>query len=323
MTKALRIAFILLLVAASANAQVWRGQGRIAGKVMDEAGKPVEGVAVRVSLPAEKAVLDTKTNAKGDWAISGLARGSWDVDFVKKGFEDRHITVPIIETERLAPIEIKLKKADDPNEIIAGELKRAADLMTQAGDEPDAKKKVAKYAEARGIYEALLAKYPTAYRIEQFVARAYYLEGQPDKAIERLKSVVARDPNAQEVKLLLGSLLLEQGKADEGKQVLSSVDDAKISDPGIYVNFGIAMMNKNQSAEAAAYFEKAIAKFPASPDAYYYHGLSMLQLANAQGEEAAKTERIQKAKTDLTKFLELAPKAPEADTARKILEQLK
>jgi hypothetical protein len=46
-------------------------------------------------------------------------------------------------------------------------------------------------------------------------------------------------------------------------------------------------------------------------------------VANAQGEETQKAERLQKAKADLLKFLELAPKAPEAETARKILEQLK
>lgn len=312
MTKSIRIAFMLLLMAASASAQAWRGQGRVAGKVTDEAGKPIDGVVVKVALLAENAALDTKTNGKGEWAIGGIAGGTWQVDFTKAGYEARHISVPISEMNRVAPIEITLKKAEDPNEIIASELKRAADLMTQK-----------KYTEARGIYEALLTRYPTAYRIEQFVARAYYLEGQPEKAIERLKAVTARDPNAQEVKLLLGSLLLEMGKAEEGKQVLSSIDDAKITDPAIYVNFGIAMMNKNQPVEAAGYFEKAIAKFPTAADAYYYRGLTLLQTANAQGEEAQKTERLQKAKADLMKFLELAPKAPEAETARKILEQLK
>ena len=317
MTKAIRIALILLCVASAASAQVWRGQGRIAGKISDEAGQPIEGVAVKVAKPAENAVLNTKTNAKGEWAIAGIASGEWQVDFTKAGFEDRHITVPVGEMNRLPPVEITLKKAADPNEIIATDMKKAADLMAQGAQDPK------KYAEARAIYEALLAKYPTAYKLEQFVARAYYLEGQPDKAIERLRAVAARDPNAMEVKLLLGSLLLEQGKSDEGKQVLASVDDSKITDPAIYVNFGIAMMNKNQSVEAAAYFDKAITKFPTAPDAYYYHGITMLQVANTQGEEALKPERLQRAKADLNKFLELAPKAAEADTARKILEQLK
>jgi tetratricopeptide (TPR) repeat protein len=312
MKHAIRAALILLLVAVTASAQAWRGQGRLAGKVTGEDKKPIEGVVVKLAMPAEKGAVETKTNAKGEWAVGGLGRGEWQVDFIKPGYETRNISASVAEMTRMPTIEIVLKKAEDPNEIIASEIKRAGDLLTQK-----------QYADARVIYEALLVKYPTAYRLEQLIARTYYLEGRPDKAIERLKTVVARDPDAQEVRLLLGSLLLEQGKADEGRQVLNAVDDAKITEPAIYVNFGIAMLNKNQAAEAITYFEKAIAKFPAAPDAYYYRGITTLQLASAPGEEAQKADRLQRVKADLNKFLQLAPAAPEAETAKKILEQLK
>jgi len=312
MKQVFRIALIVLLVATSASAQVWRGSGRLDGKVTDDAGKPIEGVTVKLAMPAEKGLFETKTNAKGEWRQGGMGRGEWQLDFVKQGYETRNISSSVAETSRNATIEITLKKAEDPNEIIANELKTAADLINQK-----------KYAEARAIYEAVLARFPTAYRVEQLIARVYYLEGQPEKAIERLKAVMARDPNAQEVKLLLGSLLLEQGKAEEGKQVLASVDDAKIVDPAIYVNFGIAMMNKNQAAEAITYFEKAITRFPSAPDAYYYRGICTLQVAGAAADESAKAASYQRVKADLAKFLEMAPKALEAEAARKILEQLK
>lgn len=312
MKHPLRLAFIFLMVASAASAQAWRGQGRLAGKVTDEDKKPIEGVVVKLAMPAEKGAVETKTNAKGEWAAGGLGRGEWQVDFIKPGYETRNISAAVAEMTRMPTIEIVLKKAEDPNEIIASEIKRAGDLLAQK-----------QYADARVIYEALLVRYPTAYRLEQLIARTYYLEGQPDKAIERLKTVVARDPDAQEVRLLLGSLLLEQGKADEGRQVLNAVDDAKITEPAIYVNFGIAMLNRNQAAEAITYFEKAITKFPAAPDAYYYRGITTLQLASAPGEEAQKADRLQRVKADLNKFLQLAPAAPEAETAKKILEQLK
>jgi Flp pilus assembly protein TadD len=312
MKHPVQTALILLLVASAASAQSWRGQGRLAGKVTDEAGKPVEGVAVKLTLPSEGGAFETKTNAKGEWAVGGLGRGQWNIDFIKAGYEPRNISAPAADMTRMPPIEITLKRAEDPNEIIASEMKRAADLVA-----------LKKFAEARQIYEALLLRFPTAYRIEQAVARTYYLEGQPDRAIERLRTVVARDPGAQEVKLLLGSLLLEQGKADEGRQILASVDDAKITEPAIYVNFGIALLNRNQAAEAVTYFDKAISKFPSAPDAYYYRGISTLQLSAVAGEEARKAERLLQVKTDLNRFLQMAPSAPEAETAKKILEQLK
>jgi tetratricopeptide (TPR) repeat protein len=312
MKHAIRALIILLLVAASASAQAWRGQGRLAGKVTGEDKKPIEGVAVKLVLPGEGGLVEVKTNAKGEWAAGGLGRGLWQVDFTKPGYEPRNISAPVAEMTRMPTIETTMKTVEDPNEVIAAELKRAGALIAEK-----------KYSEARSIYEALLVRYPTAYRVEQFIARAYYLEGQPDKAIERLKSVVASDPNAMEVKLLLGSLLLEQGKADEGRQVLASVDDAKITEPAIYVNFGIAMLNKNQAAEALNYFEKAVQRFPAAPDAYYYRGITTIQLASVAGQEAQKADRLERAKADLNRFLQLAPNAPEAETAKKILDQLK
>ena len=51
---------------------------------------------------------------------------------------------------------------------------------------------------------------------------------------------------------------------------------------------------------------------PQAPDAYYYRGLAEVQL-----------EKSADAKADLSKFLELAPNAPEAATAKGLLEKLK
>jgi tetratricopeptide (TPR) repeat protein len=312
MLKAMRIAGILLLVATSAWAQAWRGSGRVAGKVMDEAKKPIEGVTVKVALPAANGEVTVKTNKKGDWSVGGICTGNWQIDFTKAGYEPRNISSPVQAMTPGPPIEIVLKKAIDPNEVIAADLKVAADLITEK-----------KYVEARSVYDALLARFPTAYQIEQFVARTYYLEGQPAKAIERLQGVLARVPDALEVRLLLGSLLLEAGRADEGRQVLAAVDDSKITDASLYVNFGIAMMNKNQAAEALNYFEKAVTRFPQSPDAYYYRGITYLQLDGADATAEQRAEHTAKAKTDLQRFIELAPAAAEAESAKKILEQLK
>jgi tetratricopeptide (TPR) repeat protein len=312
MAKAYRVALILLLVASTAAAQAWRGQGHLSGKVTDEKGQPIEGVVVKLSLPGTTGEVEQKTDKKGEWAVGGIGRGNWNIDFTKKGFETRHISAPVQEMNRMPTIETTMKKADDPNEIIAAGIKQGSDLVNQK-----------KYPEARAVYEGLLAKYPQAYQLDQFVARTYYLEGQPAKAIEVLQAAVAKKPDVIELRLLLGSLLLEAGKADEGKQVLAAVDESKITDPALWVNFGITMMNKNQTAEAAAYFEKAIAKFPQAPDAYYYHGITLVQLASAQGQEAQKADRLAQAKADIQNFLQLAPTAPEAETAKKILEQLK
>lgn len=305
MNTFLRITLLALLVAlitpAAVHAQGWRGMGRMAGKVTDEQGKPIEGVTIKLELPGAGGT-QAKTDKKGEWALGGIARGAWNVDFEKPGYEPVRITVVIEELTRVPPIPTTLKQsAPDPNQVIQSDLVKAAALLNEK-----------KFAEARGIYEGILAKYPQAYQVEPLIARTYYGEKQFDKAIEHLKIAVEKNPAAIENKLLLGNILIEQGRAEEGRQVLASVDDAAVKDPTTFVNVGIGLLNQAKPEEALAYFEKAIARFPQSGDAYYYRALVRLQKSDTEG-----------AKADLKKFLELSPNAPEAAAARKALEQIK
>jgi tetratricopeptide (TPR) repeat protein len=275
--------------------------GRVGGKVTDEQGKPLEGVTITFDLPGSGGT-QAKTDKKGEWALGGIARGAWHLDFEKPGYDTVRITVSIEELSRVPPIQTTLKaSAPDPTTVIQGELVKGAGLLNEK-----------KFAEARAIYESILAKYPQASQVEPLIARTYYGEKQFDKAIEHLKIAVEKNPAAIENKLLLGNILIEQGRAEEGRQLLASVDDAAVKDPTTFVNVGISLLNQNKPDEALSYFEKAIARFPQSGDAYYYRALVRLQKTDTEG-----------AKADLRKFLELAPNAPEAPAARKALEQIK
>jgi tetratricopeptide (TPR) repeat protein len=304
MSTFLRITLLVLavgVIASAAEAQAWRGMGRLAGKVTDEQGKPLEGVIIKFDLPGSGGT-QVKTDKKGEWALGGISRGGWHIDFEKPGYDTVRITVSVEELSRVPPIETKLKQAaPDPSQVIQGELVKAAGLLNDK-----------KYAEAREVYEGILAKYPQAYQVEPLIARTYYGEKQFDKAIEHLKIAVEKNPAAVENKLLLGNILIEQGRADEGRQVLASVDDSAVKDPTTFVNVGISLLNQNKPDEANVYFERAITRFPQSGDAYYYRALVRLQKDDREG-----------AKADLRKFLELSPNAPEAEAARKALEQLK
>ena len=298
MKQAWILMLALILCASVASAQSWRGMGRMSGRVMDEGGKPLEGVIVKLNLP-NAGGTEIKTNKKGEWQIGGLSRGEWQVDFELPPYEPRRITVSVAELSRVTPVEIKLKL--DINEVIRTEVVKAADFIAKS-----------QYAEARQVYEAVLAKYPSAYRLEPYLARTYYLEKNYDEAIRHMKIAIDKDPSDLENKLRLGNILMETGHMEEGRQLLATVDDSAVKDPGIFVNVGISLMNQNKADEALVYFEKGIKNFPAVGDSYYYRGLIRLQKGDTAGMKA-----------DFTKFLELSPNAPEAAAARKALEQIK
>jgi tetratricopeptide (TPR) repeat protein len=282
-----------------------RGIGRVAGKVTDDSGKPIEGVVVRGTLAAGGKPMTTKTNNKGDWALGGIAPGTWNLDFEKEGWEPRSVSVPVAEMTSIPPMKVELKPAAakiDPNVELKAELEKAAALLEQQ-----------KYADARAVYESLLAKYPQVTQLHPMIARTYHGEKNLDKAIEHLRIAAEKNPDNVEARLLLGNTLVEAGKADEGKQVLSTIDPAKITDPTVLLNVGITLMNQGKASDALTYFDQAVTRFPAQADGYYYRGVANLQL-----------QKNAEAKADLEKFVGLAPPdAPELAMAKKILEQLK
>jgi tetratricopeptide (TPR) repeat protein len=306
MRKALVFTFFLfsMVVASMADAQT-RGMGRVSGKVTDESGNGIEGVTVRGTLSAGGTPVTAKTNRKGEWVLAGIAPGTWNIDFEKEGYEPRNISVPVAELTTIPPVEVKMKPAPakaDPNVEVQAELQKAATLLNER-----------KFAEARAIYESLLAKYPQVHQLHPMIARTYHGEKNTDKALEHLRIAVEKMPDNIEAKLLLGNLLVESGKADEGKQILSAIDPSKISDPTILLNVGISLVNQGKAADALTYFDQAVTRFPAQADGYYYRGITYLQL-----------QKNAEAKTDLEKFVALAaPDAPELPMAKKILEQLK
>jgi len=295
------LAFVLFL-AAGAAAQDWRGMGRLSGKVTDDAGAPVDGVTVKAVRGESNAGPTVKTNKKGEWILAGINFGSWAIDFEKDGYDPVKKSASVQEHSSNPPLNVTMKKAAaDPNVQLRGDLEKAAALMNQQ-----------KYADARAVYEGILAAHPDLYQMEPYIARTYYAEKQLDPAIEHLRKAAANEPNNVDVKLLLANVLSEKGNTDEARQILASIDELKITEPSTFVNAGIGLINQKKPEDAITWFDKSIARFPQAPDAYYYRGITELQL----GKNDA-------AKSDLTKFVEMAPNAPETPTAKGILEKLK
>lgn len=98
---------VLALWAVSVHAQ--KGMGRLNGKVVDEGGTVIDGVAVKLRTGTD--VIEGKTDAKGEWVLAGVARGNWVVTFEKEGFPTKVVKM-LVEKEllRTEPIKITMKK---------------------------------------------------------------------------------------------------------------------------------------------------------------------------------------------------------------------
>ena len=85
--RATAMLLLLTLIATGAAAQA-RGDGRIAGKVVDnDSGQPLADVQVKGTLAGQAQPVVAKSNKKGEFNLNGIGSGEWTLEFTKDGFD--------------------------------------------------------------------------------------------------------------------------------------------------------------------------------------------------------------------------------------------
>lgn len=306
--KFLRVLFALIAVslfAAGAMAQS-RGNLRVTGKVLDEAGKPVPEAQIRAAKKgeAQPELFTAKTNGKGSYTLNGLAPGEWVVEAAKDGVGVKEVTATLADGERTTTLDITLAKpvpVVDPNVEINTEHQRAIGLA-QSGKLP----------EARKVYDDLLVKYPTVYQLHAMLANMYAAEGNAAKGLEEIKIALEKEPENADYKVLAGELMLDAGDKDGGAKVLESVDLTKVKEARAFTNLAINYINGGKATEAVTLLTKLIAQFPDDKSLLYYRGRAYIV-----------GTQLPEAKADLEAYVAAAPPtANQLADAKRLLEQL-
>src|SRR5579872_7627600 len=87
------------------------GAARVTGTVRDDHGAPLAGVAISATLKGSNAAITATSDDRGLWAVSGLGKGEWHVEFYKNGYAPTAAKVTFEdELARVPPITINLKK---------------------------------------------------------------------------------------------------------------------------------------------------------------------------------------------------------------------
>lgn len=304
--RVLSALMLMLTMAAGANAQGSRGNQRLTGKVLDEAGKPIVGAQVSAAKKGEVKpdIKTATTNDKGEYNLNGLAAGDWVIEAMKEGTGAVQVGASLVEGERTKNVDLTIAKpappAPDPSIEIGAEDKRAVELA-QAG----------KIAEARKVYEDLLVKYPEVYGLHLRMATMYAAEKNPQKGLEHIKIALEKEPANDEFKVLQAELMMEAGDKEGAKAVLNSIDITKVKDPRALVNSAINDINGGKAEDAIALLTKLVAQFPTDASLLYYRGRAYIVAT-----------KLPEAKADLEKFVAASPTSPQAADAKKLLEQL-
>lgn len=301
-----------------ANAQAWRGHGRVTGKVTDTKNNPVEGVAVKFNSPKIGVSTEAKTNANGEWTINGIHGGEWNLDFVKEGYQTKAISASLFEANYNPPIEVQLEPAKVASTAVEGsggggggpKLAKAIEGRTLM-EKQDYDGAIAKFNEA-------LAENSTVYQIYGDIASAYRQKGDTDKAIENYKLFMEKEAAAgalapnQHVRIDLGSLYLEKKDLASAEKYLSMVNESEITDPSIFYNLGVSYYAAQNNDKALSYFEKSVQLDPKYIDGYYQLGLVYMAKNNNP-----------KAVENFKKVIEIDPNSDAAKEVQEFIDALK
>ncbi len=298
-------ALIILTLAGSVFAG---SEGRIAGKVLDGAtGQPIANASIHVSaIESRKVEQDFKTEKDGTYRIF-LVDATIRYKFT--------VTAPdhasYVETVKLnigdtMTKDFKLSGAAAAAPTPAAP--KAADPSVTAYNDGAKLYNDAKYPEAVAKFEEAVKGKPELVAGWEALARAALKIKEYPKAIEAANKALDLAPDESDMFSILADSYTATGdkaKAAEWKKKLP-VDAA-----GAF-NAAVALLNKNNDAEAEPLLKQAIAADEKFAPAHFELGMVYLRAG-----------KMADAKTSLETYLKLDPKGKDADTARETLKYLK
>lgn len=335
--KTILTTFAFLLLTTPLFAQV-----RLTGQVTDPDGKPVTGAEVKLTSERVPEMEPIRTDKHGRWAALLSVGGRWNVDISKDGFLTFRGSVTVSEAGRMPPLnstmEPRQQAAPVPEEqprpepsvspeavaaVQAGErlLRRAAGTATPEdlealGLTADAGPPTP--AEQAELHRAAVVEFKKAHElipdhleIMKALARAHYAVGELDAAVALLEDVLEAEPSNVGIAMLMVNLFAEQGNLERAREVVDALPADALNEPTAFLNVAILFLNQGNATEAHRYADRAVSIDPTRGEPYYYRGIAALQM-----------EKMDDARADFAKVVQLAPESPEATDAKALLDQM-
>jgi len=303
MKKAILIIVCSFLVFGILSAQDWRGRGRVTGLVFDTDGKPIEGVTVKMVWTKDKSEVEAVTNNEGRWAIGGINKGEWDVDFMKVGYTPLQKRMTVSETSRNPEVRVTMEKAKGL--VLTNELEEMLNKANKAFEQKD-------YAAALDGYNAILAKFPDAYILWKNIGNVYFAQEQYDKAEESYKKVLEKKADDPDALLAVGNCYFNRNQPDQALAWYGKIQFDKISDAVVLYNIGLTYFKSQKLEDAVRCFKRSTEVQKDFEDGYYQLGLVYTNL-----------DRKPEAIATFEEFMKLFPGSAKVAQVQGFLDYLK
>jgi len=332
-TRVFAVAACAALVTAVSAAPAFAQQSSLRGKVVDQAGNPVEGATVKLEAAGGgyDTAFEVTTNDRGEWFKGGLAGfgGVWkltvtkgDLSAVKNNVRAQLGAVTPVDDIVVMPGGAAAA-ANDPANLTEEEIEKRNKetealnkLFTDASADFDA-----------GNYDGAIAKINTMIEGLPDCDVCYNLLGDINMKKGDLEAAEAGYLKAIELAPdkpgpynALASIYNTQRKFEEAAAMSEKASNLTGGDPATgsgggdasaSYNQGIALWNAGKAAEAEAAFQRATELDPKNADAHYWLGMARFN----QG-------KLKEAKTPFETYLKLEPDGENAATAKALLAQI-
>jgi tetratricopeptide (TPR) repeat protein len=297
------------------------GEGRVICTVTDDANVPLAGA--KGTLFREGGYkLEKVSDAKGQFTLLVLdATKEYKLHIEKEGYGayDGPVKPKLQDTIRLT---FALPRAAGPAAAAAAEAPKELSGSDQA---------INAYNEAvtalrGGNVSAALPNLEKAATLNPALAEAQgalaevYLElkryGDALAAADRYLALKPGDPRGLRARYDALKAAGDNEKAREALDALAAADPQNVDTAVRYFNAGAELARVSKLDEAAVYFERVVAIAPADPRFSKAHYVLGMTYAKEDGKKAAARQQLQT-------FLEMAPKDPDAATAKEMLAYLK
>lgn len=301
------------------NRPAGRGTYKIVGKVYLPDGRPAQDVTVSAS-GAETSGLSARTDIDGAFVLPGLSSGNYTVAVRASGYQTETEFVTIAEgtiSGQSFQFAFHLRPPGQPKQDARSENPNLKGVPKSA---------VAKYEKglellAKGDAKSAIPLFDEAISAYPNFAAAYYEKGAAllklndlDKAVEAFVKALTIKPEYIEAKYGYGMASFQKKNYEVSEAVFRDVLKQKNDMAEAHLNLGISLFYLKNGNEAESELRAAIAAKGGEKLALGHLYLGQIYLMKKQNADAA---------AELQKYVDLAPKAPNAEKIKATIADLK
>lgn len=295
----------LLTLGPAAYAQ----NGRVSGLVREEGGQPLKGATVTAENTSVGQTFTATSDDKGRFNMIGLRSGEWRFIAQAPGYSPEGGMLNVRGGGQNMPIAFELKHSGVAffgalGGIVSRDLQADMAAADRLYDQQ-------KWDEAIAAYKALLNRVPVITNINLQIASAYRQKKDYDAAMAAYADILRAEPGNSRAKIESARTSVERGDAKAAETLLLRAAAEPDATRELFYALAEVKLASQDAEGAVTWFEKA-----STADPYWARPLVRLGEAAIRKGDHAGAARL------LARAMAVDPTAPDAATARTLLESL-